>query len=82
MSAVLLEDELAALAAMLSAQLRAEWQRVMRTPPPAISPDLLERAIAYELQEKRHGGLAPAARRQIARLSREMTRTGNVSSAR
>jgi hypothetical protein len=74
-----LDQELAALAAMSSAQLREEWQRVMRTAPPAFSPDLLERAIAYELQARRHGGLAPAVQRALDRVGRQLTRTGKVS---
>jgi hypothetical protein len=77
-----LDLELAALAAMSSAQLREEWQRVMRTAPPAFSPDLLERAIAYELQARRHGGLSPAAQRALDRVGRQLARTGKVSQPR
>ena len=77
-----LDQELAALAAMSSAQLREEWQRVMRSAPPAFSPDLLERAIAYELQARRHGGLAPAVQRALDRVGRQLARTGKVSPPR
>jgi hypothetical protein len=73
-----LEDELAVLATMSSAQLRAEWKRVMRTEPPAFSPDLLQRALAYERQERRHGGLSSALRREIERLGRQMERNGSA----
>lgn len=75
-----LEDELAALAAMSAAELRMEWQRVMGTPAPAIPIALIERAIAYELQLKRYGGLRPATRRKIERMAAEMSRTGSVGS--
>ncbi len=73
-----LEDELAALATLSSAQLRTEWQRVMRSPPPSISPDLMERAIAYDLQVRRHGGLSTATRRDIERVARQLDRSGSV----
>lgn len=68
-----LEQELAALQRMSSAQLRAEWGRVIKTLPPPVSPDLLARGIAYHLQERRHGGLPSATRRQIERAGREVT---------
>ncbi len=55
-----LADELAALATMSPAQLRAEWRRVYRRSPPRLTPDLLARGIAYRLQE-RSGGSLPAA---------------------
>ena len=75
-----LEDELAALAAMSAAELRAEWQRVMGTPAPAIPITLVERAIAYQLQVKRYGGLRPATQSKIERMAAEMSRTGSVGS--
>jgi hypothetical protein len=73
-----LEDELTSLAAMSATQLRAEYQRVMRKPPPAIPITMIERAIAYELQAKRFGGLPASTRRQIERMSRELERTGSI----
>ena len=72
------EDELAALSAMSTAQIRAEWQRLMKSAPPAISPNLMERAIAYELQARRHGRLSPTLQRQIARLGRELEKNGSL----
>jgi hypothetical protein len=75
-----LEDQLAALSAMSSAELREEWQRVIGTPAPAIPITLIERAIAYELQAKRHGGLRPALRRTIERMAKEMEKRGSVRS--
>ena len=64
-----LDDTLAALAAMTPAQLRDEWQRVYRAPAPRISPDLLARGIAWQLQERALGGLAPSAARELKRLA-------------
>lgn len=68
---VSLADTLHGLAAMPSAALRAEWRRLYRAPAPELSPDLLVRGIAWRLQEKQHGGLAPAVERELARLARQ-----------
>ncbi len=75
-----LEDQLAALSTMSSAELRAEWQRVIGSPAPAIPITLIERGIAYELQAKCHGRMRPALRRTIERMSLEMERRGSVRS--
>jgi hypothetical protein len=83
MSMAILEEQLAQVAAMSSAELRREWQRVMLSPPPpSISIALLERGIAYELQARVHGGLSKSTRRQLERLRRELERTGSLSSSR
>ena len=55
------KDRLAGLATMSPTQLRAEWQRLVRQPPPPVSPDLLRREIAYRLQETASGGLSASA---------------------
>jgi hypothetical protein len=62
-----LKDQLAELATMSPAQLRAEWRRVYRASPPSLSADLLARGIAYRLQEKRYGTLSPKAARDLVR---------------
>jgi hypothetical protein len=64
-----LEDRLAALATMSPAQLRLMWDEVVKTPVPALTTDLLRRAMAYRLQEKRHGGLAVMVARELARVA-------------
>ena len=62
-------DDLAALATMSPAQLRGEWRRVFRASPPALTPDLLRRGIAYRMQEPVHGGLTPATVRTLRRAA-------------
>lgn len=57
---------LAGLAAMAPAQLRTEWQRLLRQMPPSISPDLLRREIAYRLQEAASGGLTRQVSRELS----------------
>ena len=70
-----LSDQLTVLAIMSPAQLRAEWRRVYRTSPPALSADLLARGIAYRLQEKRYGGLAAQAERELLYIAANSTTT-------
>ena len=54
---------------MPPAALRAEWRRLYRQPAPELSPDLLARGIAWRLQERQQGGLAPAVERELTRLA-------------
>ena len=59
---------LEALPALTPNELRNEWRRLYRTQPPRLSRDLLVRAIAYRIQELRHGGLSKATNRKLAAL--------------
>lgn len=62
-------DTLTGLAEMQPAALRAGWRRLYRAPAPQLSPDLLARGIAWRIQEKRYGGLAPGVERELIRLA-------------
>jgi hypothetical protein len=67
------ETELKKLPDMPIAALRVRYREVFRTEvPPAFGPDLLRRTIAYRLQEKAYGGLAPPARRILNQLVKAM----------
>ena len=66
------KHRLAGLATMSPAQLRAEWQRVVRQPPPPVSPDLLRREIAYRLQEAASGGLTRQAARDLTEIRKRI----------
>ena len=44
------------------AQLKEEWARLFGAPAPAISPDLLQLAIGYRIQEERQGGVSRETR--------------------
>lgn len=66
------KDRLAGLAAMSPAQLRAEWQLLVRQPPPPVSPDLLRREIAYRLQEAASGGLTRQVSRELADIRKRI----------
>ena len=76
-----LEEKLSALATMSPAQLAAEWQRVLKSPAPAMTPDLLRRGIAYRLQEQVHGGLKPSVIRELERIGGQSDRTAPVAVA-
>ena len=74
-----LQAQLSALQHMSQAQLKAEWLRVHKCPPPPLTTDLLARGIAWKLQERAHGGLAPATVREVARLARQMAGSERVN---
>src|SRR5271157_3576310 len=76
--------EIAALASHGTKVLKARWRELYDTePPPRISRELLTRAIAYRLQEKEFGGLAPATRRQLERVAADRSsRRARLSLAR
>ena len=47
-------------------ELRGEWRRLHRMPPPMrLSRDLLIRGIIYKLQERAYGGLSMATARKL-----------------
>src|SRR6478735_4827425 len=47
-------------------ELRGEWRRLHRMPPPTrLSRDLLTRGITYKLQERAYGGLSMATARKL-----------------
>ena len=64
-----LADDLATLATMSPAQLRAEWRRVHKAAAPSLSPDILRRGIAYQLQERLHGSLPTTVSRELDRIA-------------
>ena len=70
-----LDEELAALATLSSAQLRAKWQAVTGSVVPRISPSLLRLALAYEIQAKALGGLSRITQQKLAQLAAAKTTT-------
>ena len=66
--------EIAALAALGINDLKARWRDLYDTePPPRISRELLTRAIAYRLQEREFGGLAPSTLRLLERVGDDLS---------
>lgn len=61
-----IEARIASIEAMSGRELKAEWERLLKSPaPPAFGRGLLGRALAYHQQEKAFGGLSGADRRRI-----------------
>lgn len=75
-----LADQLAGLATMSPAQLRAEWRRWHKGQimPPGLGRELASRAIAWRMQERVQGGLRPASIRELQRLTKQMRETGDL----
>ena len=64
-----IEVDIAALQGAATHDLRIAWRRLYRGEPPrCMIRDLLIRAIAYRMQERVHGGLAPATKRRLRGL--------------
>ena len=69
-----ISTEIAALAGLDLKHLKLQWRELYDTqPPPRISRELLTRAIAYRLQEREFGGLAPATRRLLERVAADLS---------
>jgi hypothetical protein len=67
-----LAKELARLCAATIFELRGEWRRLHRAPPPMrLSRDLLLRSITYKLQERLLGGLSKSILRKLEGVSVE-----------
>jgi hypothetical protein len=65
-----LEAKLTAIETLGLPELRSEWRRLYRKPPPhRLSRDLLIRGIAYKIQEAVHGGLSKPTLRRLKILS-------------
>ncbi len=66
-----LDAELARVASLTIDQLRGKWQeRMGLDPPPALTKDLLARALSHRLQEKVLGGISPRQRRALDALAK------------
>jgi hypothetical protein len=65
-SSIDIAESLGRLSASTIFELRGEWRRLHRMPPPMrLSRDLLIRGIAYKLQERAYGGLSMATARKL-----------------
>ena len=69
-SAIDIAGELARLSELTIFELREEWRRLHRLPPPMrLSRDLLIRGITYKLQDRAYGGLSKAVARKLEQTS-------------
>ena len=63
-------------------ELRGEWRRLHRMPPPMrLSRDLLTRGITYKLQERAYGGLSTATARKLEQAAADPPGRGSVTPA-
>ncbi len=60
-----LANDLDSIAALDGAALASAWAEIFAAPMPDIAPSLLRRALAYERQERKFGGLPVVLRKQL-----------------
>jgi hypothetical protein len=81
-AAIDIAKALARLSELTIFELRGEWRRLYRMPPPMrLSRDLLTRGISYKLQERAYGGLSTATARKLERASADPLGRGAVKPA-
>ena len=64
------EEQLAALEAMTSDELRDRWRRLTGSVVPRVSPAMLRLALAWEIQARAFGGLSRATTAALDQLAR------------
>jgi hypothetical protein len=74
-----LEDSLARLATLSSAELKDEWRSLTRSVAPQISPKMMRLALAWELQARAFGGLSRETTRKLDQLAAAKTKTSPVT---
>src|SRR5712671_97020 len=80
--AINVAKELARLSELTIFELRGEWRRLHRMPPPMrLSRDLLIRGIIYQLQERAYGGLSTATARKLEQAGADSLSRGSVTPA-
>ena len=69
--------EIAALQGAATHDLRIAWRRLYRGEPPrCMTRELMIRALAYRMQERVYGGLAPTTKRRLQGLVAEIEAKG------
>ena len=72
-----LDVEIAALQGAATHDLRIAWRRLYRGEPPrCMTRELMIHAVAYRMQERVHGGLAPVTKRKLHSLVAEIEAKG------
>src|SRR5580700_8870364 len=81
-AAIDVAQALARLSELTIFELRGEWRRLHRMPPPIrLSRDLLTRGISYKLQERAYGGLSTATARKLEQAGADSLSRGSVTPA-
>jgi len=76
-----LDQQLEELRNCSSSALRQQWRQIFRSVAPDMPPDRMRRAVAWRLQERVHGGLAPSLMKTIAALQTSLARDGGLTAA-
>jgi len=63
---------LAALKAMKTSELKAQWRELFDSEPPPFNRRYLESRLAYRIQELAYGGLKPETVKRLERLGEEL----------
>jgi hypothetical protein len=72
------DEALARLATLSSAELKEEWRRLTKSPVPRISPKMMRLALAWEIQARAYGGLSRETTRKLDQLAAAKTKTSPV----
>jgi hypothetical protein len=82
-AAIDIAQALARLSELTIFELRGEWRRFHRMPPPMrLSRDLLVRGITYKLQERAYGGLSTATARKLEQAAKRLHKPDDLGSHR
>ena len=73
-----LEDELLALETMSKAELKDRWAKLTGRPAPKISENMLQLAVAYELQAKAFGGLSRKTKQRLDQVAAAKTEAKDI----
>lgn len=65
--------DLERIAALQSDTLASAWVETFALPVPDVAPSLLRRALAYERQERKFGGLSQVVRKHLEAVSADQT---------
>ena len=68
-----LATDLESIAALSGETLASAWTETFATPVPGVAPSLLRRALAYQRQERKFGGLPVVVRKQLESISADET---------
>ena len=72
-------EALARLPELGLGELRQHWRALYQSDAsPYLSRELLQRAVAYRMQEVAFGGLRPERQRQLRQLAQEFNKTGEI----
>src|SRR6202047_5065808 len=81
-AAIDVAQALARLSALTIFELRGEWRRLHRMPPPMrLSRDLLVRGITYKLQERAYGGVSAATARKLEEAGAGLRNRNSITPA-